>query len=175
MKLVHGFALIFFEGEYLRGRYFDGTLTGYRWCLRSIWLKNILRLSRPLPWPTALTCRISNPENLIFDPDDINNFQSGGTYFQNFNAKIVIGKGSYIAPNVGIITSNHTLGDLSAHSEGRDVVIGDECWIGFGAVILPGVKLCRGTVVAAGAVVAKSFDVERVVLAGVPAKVVKYY
>lgn len=173
--VLHRVAVLFFEEKYLNGRYFDRTLTGYKWCLRSIWSKNILRLSRPLPWPTVLTCRVSNPSNLIFDPNDLNNFQSGGTYFQNFNARIVIGKGTYIAPNVGIITSNHVPGDLDVHSDGRDVVIGCGCWIGFGAVVLPGVKLGDGTIVAAGSVVTKSFDEDRIVLAGVPAKIIKKY
>ncbi|MFH4151026.1 DapH/DapD/GlmU-related protein, partial [Acinetobacter baumannii] len=88
-------------------------------------------------------------------------------------AHIYIGKGSYIAPNVGIITSNHDLADLESHTEGKDVVIGDKCWIGMNSVILPGVVLGNGTIVAAGAVVTKSFKQGNIVIAGVPAKIIK--
>ena len=91
----------------------------------------------------------------------------------NFKAHIYVGRGSYIAPNVGIITANHDLYDLDKHQEGRDVVIGDGCWIGMNAIILPGVVLGEHTVVAAGAVVTKSFSRGHVVLGGNPAKVLK--
>src|SRR5574344_2110964 len=52
------------------------------------------------------------------------------------------------------------------------VAIGNDCWIGGHATINPGVTLGNGVVVASGAVVTKSFG-DRVVLAGVPARVVK--
>lgn len=164
---------IFFDKKYLTGRYFEKNLGGYVFALRSIWCKNILRLGRPRCFPTALTCHISNDKNIHFHPDDLNNFQSPGTYFQNFKGHIYIGRGSYIAPNVGIITANHQLNDLDAHTEGLDVKIGEKCWIGMNSVILPGVNLGNNTIVAAGAVVTKSFPQGKVVLAGVPAKIVK--
>lgn len=163
----------FFRREYLTGRHFDYRLGGYVWAIRSAWSKNILRLGRPMPWPTALTCTISNPSNIVFHPDDLNNFQSPGIYLQNFSAKIVIGRGTYIAPNVGIITANHDLLDLDSHVAGQDVVLGERCWIGMGVVILPGVCLGAGSIVAAGAVVNKSFPEGGLLLAGVPARPIK--
>lgn len=164
---------VFFERRYLTGRHFDNGISGYLWAVRAAWTKNILRLGTPVPWPTGLTCLISRPENIEFHPDDLNNFQSPGLYLQNFAAKIRIGRGTYIAPNVGIITANHQLLDLDAHEPGRDVVIGEKCWIGMGAVLLPGVTLGPGTIVAAGAVVSTSFEGGRVVIGGVPAKLIK--
>jgi acetyltransferase-like isoleucine patch superfamily enzyme len=54
----------------------------------------------------------------------------------------------------------------------KAVVIGDDCWIGANAVILPGVTIGEHCVVAAGAVVTK--DVEpNTVVGGVPAKVIR--
>lgn len=100
-------------------------------------------------------------------------FQVPGTYFQNFKGHITIGKGSYIEQNVGIITANHGFANLDAHEAGRDVSIGKNCWVGMNAVILPGVALGNRTVVAAGAVVTKSFNDGYVVIAGVPAKIIK--
>ncbi|MCU4504085.1 acyltransferase [Acinetobacter sp. WU_MDCI_Abxe161] len=173
LPCVRLFLNLFFDEKYLKGRYFDNSLSGYLLAFKSIWVKNILRLGRPMPFPTSLTCLISNPANIHFHPDDLNNFQSPGTYFQNFNGHIYIGRGTYIAPNVGIITANHQLADLDAHTDGKDVIIGDKCWIGMNSVILPGVVLGEGTVVAAGAVVTKSFPQGKLILAGVPAKVIK--
>ncbi|MEB3862543.1 MULTISPECIES: acyltransferase [Acinetobacter] len=171
--LVKLFLRLFFDKKYLTGRYFDKSFEGYIFALRSIWVKNILRLSKPKCFPTALTCQVSNDQNIYFHPDDINNFQSPGTYFQNFKGKIYIGKGTYIAPNVGIITANHKLTDLDAHTEGLDVKLGEKCWIGMNSVILPGVELGDNTIVAAGAVVTKSFTKGYVVIGGVPAKEIK--
>lgn len=163
----------FYEKKYLSGRHFDAGLGGYAWAFRSVWTKNILRLGRPMPWPTGLTCLISNPKNIEFHVDDLNNFQTNGTYFQNFSGRIVLGKGVYIAPNVGLITANHRLDDLDSYDPGQDIVVGEKCWIGMGAIILPGVCLGPGTIVAAGAVVTSSFTQGNVVIAGVPAKIVK--
>lgn len=165
---------LFYDKKYLQGKYFDNSFVGVLWSIRSIWVKNILRLANPMPYPTALTCIISNPENIHFHPDDLNNFQSYGTYFQNFKGHIYLGKGCYIAPNVGIITANHKLDNLDEHDEGSDVILGEKCWIGMNSVILPGVILGNKTIVAAGSVVTKSFPEGNVIIGGVPAKVIKY-
>ena len=93
--------------------------------------------------------------------------------FQNLDACIHIGRGSYIAPNVGIITSNHRIDSLDEHESGQDVILGERCWIGMNAVILPGVVLGPGTVVAAGSVVTKSFPEGHSVIGGVPATLLK--
>lgn len=165
--------ILFYDKKYISGRYFDESLKGYLFCIKSIWCKNILRLAKPQDFPTALTCYISNSKNIHFHPDDINNFQSPGTYYQNFKGHIYLGRGCYIAPNVGIITTNHNLNDLDNHEIGRDVTIGEKCWIGMNSVILPGVTLGNKTIVAAGAVVTKSFPQGNVVLGGIPAKVIR--
>lgn len=165
--------LLFYEKKYIQGKYFEKHIAGCLWGARSIWIKNILRLAKPMPFPTALTCVVSNPNHLHFHPDDLNNFQSPGTYFQNFNGHIYLGKGCYIAPNVGIITANHKLDNLDEHDDGKDVILGDKCWVGMNSVILPGVELGRNTIVAAGSVVTKSFPDGHVVIGGVPAKVIK--
>lgn len=52
------------------------------------------------------------------------------------------------------------------------ITIGDDCWIGGHATINPGVTLGNNVVVAAGAVVTRSFG-DNVVLAGVPARVIR--
>lgn len=110
-----------YKKTYLQGRYFEKNNWGYSWALRSFFQKNILRLGQPMPWPTGLTCKISGPTNITFHPDDLNNFQSPGIYFQNFKEHIFLGKGSYIRPNVGIITTNHKIENLDEHEDGKDL------------------------------------------------------
>ncbi|MFN3900081.1 MAG: acyltransferase [Alishewanella aestuarii] len=167
------FLRVFFEDRFLKGKYFDNCFVGYRWALRSIWLRNILRIEKPLPWPASSTCIVSESKNIIFHPDDLHIFQVPGIYFQNFKAIIVIGRGCYIAPNVGLITANHNIIDLDLHTEGKGITLGDKCWIGMNSVILPGVILGERTIVAANSVVTKSFEQGNVILAGSPARVIK--
>jgi len=54
------------------------------------------------------------------------------------------------------------------------VIICDYSWAGMNSVILPGVKLGSRTIVAAGSVVAKSFPEGYCVIAGSPAKIIRY-
>lgn len=55
----------------------------------------------------------------------------------------------------------------------KDIVIEDNCWIGYGAQIMPGITIHNGSVVGAGAVVTK--DVEKnTVVGGVPATVITH-
>lgn len=60
------------------------------------------------------------------------------------------------------------------YAEGKyPVVIGNDCWIGFGVSIVSGVKIGDGAVVLAGAVVTKDIPPYSIV-GGVPAKILKY-
>jgi hypothetical protein len=173
IPILRIFCRLFFAERYLRGRHFDAAFTGWRWALRAVWQQKILGFNRSVPWPCAATARISTPQNVQFDVDDMNNFQAPGLYLQCFLAKIVLGKGTYLGPNVGIITANHRFDDLDQHSEGKAVVIGEKCWIGMNSVILPGVVLGPNTVVGAGSVVTKSFPAGYQVIAGNPARVLR--
>jgi maltose O-acetyltransferase len=92
----------------------------------------------------------------------------------NAGGRIEIGDGVLIGPHVLIWSQNHAYEekDLPIREQGykwSKVTIEDDVWIGAGAIILPGVRLSRGTVVAAGAVVTRSTDSYSIV-AGVPAK-----
>lgn len=164
---------IFYEAKYLKGKYFEENQMGWRFILNCFFEQKILGKNRLAGFPVNGTSKISNPKRIHFDVDDLNNFQSPGCYFQNFDADIYIGKGSYIAPNVGLITANHDLNDLSQHYPGSDIILGKKCWVGMNTVILPGVNLGDNTIVAAGAVVTKSFPDGNCVIGGVPAKVLK--
>jgi maltose O-acetyltransferase len=66
---------------------------------------------------------------------------------------VTIGRNVSIGPRATILTLGHDPRSPVFCDMGGDVVIEDYCWIGFGAIILPGVRLGIGSVVAAGAVV----------------------
>ncbi|NQW91378.1 acyltransferase [Curtobacterium sp. VKM Ac-2861] len=88
---------------------------------------------------------------------------------------ITIGEDCLLGPNVTVVSENHRFDSLVApiREQGHDrtpVVIGDDCWIGAGAIILKGVTVGSGAVVAAGAVVTRDVPAFAVV-AGVPAQV----
>lgn len=61
----------------------------------------------------------------------------------------------------------------SALRDNRPVIIGNDVWIGANAIILPGVRIGDGAVIAAGAVVTKDVD-DYAIVGGVPARVIRY-
>lgn len=109
-----------------------------------------------------------------------------GTIIHSEVGKITIGSYSSIAENVSIQEFNHIMNrpttsavnhlifktnDRDFTSKGH-ITIEEDVWIGSNAVILSGVTLGRGSVVAAGAIVTK--DVPRyAIVAGNPARVIK--
>ncbi len=82
-----------------------------------------------------------------------------------------IGKRVCINDGVEILTASHDVSDPYWKEIKSGVIIEDYAWIGTGAMILPGVKIGRGAVVGARAVVSKSVEAGTVVV-GNPAKVV---
>lgn len=95
-----------------------------------------------------------------------------GCYIQGAG-KVFIGNYVQFGPNVGILSSNHDLYDQRIYDK-KTIKIGDYCWIGMNSVVTAGVELGPRTIVAAGSVVTKSFPDGFCVLAGVPAKIVRY-
>ena len=121
-------------------------------------------------WPVHPSSKIANPKNITIGVNCAPG-NSLGCYIQAIG-KMTIGDHTIIAPNVGIITANHSIHNHQLHDVG-EVQIGSYCWIGMNSTILPNVVLGNHTVVAAGAVVTKSFAEGYVVLGGNPARVIK--
>jgi len=79
----------------------------------------------------------------------------------NNTDNVTIGNNVFIAPRVSIITHTHKVGDSLQRAGAADrspVIIGNGCWIGTGAIILPGVTIGDGCIIAAGAVVTKDCE-----------------
>lgn len=163
---------LFYDKRYLSGKFYDEQRYGFVWAWKDIF-RSIYRRKDGIRWPIGASCRIPSGRNMIVHPNSLIIFQQPGCYFQNYNGKIIIGADVWIAQNVGIITENHDPKNPENHLPAKNVEIGDCCWIGMNAVILPGVKLGSHTVVGAGSIVTHSFD-GNCVIAGNPAKIIRY-
>ncbi len=91
--------------------------------------------------------------------------------------KINIGNNVLMGPECMLFTANHrTEKKELIGKQGiivKDIIIKDDVWIGARSIILPGVTLAEGTVVAAGSIVTKSSEPYSVI-GGNPAKIIKY-
>jgi acetyltransferase-like isoleucine patch superfamily enzyme len=99
----------------------------------------------------------------------------GGYCHLDGEGGLYIGDGTILAPHVTILTSNHQYDQSNylpydEYDILRPVSIGRGCWIGWGAMILPGITIQDGAIVAMGAVVTKDVGLGEVV-GGNPAKI----
>ncbi len=113
-----------------------------------------------------LGCSFLNGRKVSLGDGNVINF---GCLFDGRKHKIVSGDNVSIGPEASILTLGHDPQSSTFEDRGGDVNIGDRVWIGYRALIMPGVTLGEGAVVAAGAVVTK--DVKPfTIVAGVPAR-----
>jgi maltose O-acetyltransferase len=89
--------------------------------------------------------------------------------------KVKIGRNVMLGPNVQIITSSHPM-DSKLRTQGLEygepISIGDNVWIGAGAIILPGVTIGNNSVIGAGSIVTENIP-ENKVAVGNPCKVMR--
>lgn len=109
------------------------------------------------------------------------NLHVGENFFANFDcvildaAKITIGDNCMLAPKVCIFSVTHPK-DPAKRAAGmgisKPVNIGNNVWIGGGAIIMPGVNIGDNAIVGAGSVVTKDVP-KNAVVAGNPAKIIE--
>lgn len=116
--------------------------------------------------------------------DDINNitigtntYINGGEFLTKKGGRIIIGDNCMISYDVVMRTDMHNFADTSRPMIDQgvrtaDIIVGNDVWIGQGAIIMPGVTIHNGAIVGARAVVTKDVP-EYCVVAGVPAKIIK--
>jgi maltose O-acetyltransferase len=96
--------------------------------------------------------------------------------FVNGYGGLVIGDRTIVGPYTMIHTANHQMDPAQPIPEqgwdSRPVEIGQDCWIGMGVCILPGVRVGEGSVVGAGAVVCKDLEPWSVAV-GNPARAIR--
>jgi acetyltransferase-like isoleucine patch superfamily enzyme len=111
-------------------------------------------------------CRFLNGRKVHLGDRNVINF---GCLFDGRKFHIRTGDDVSIGPEAAILTLGHDPQSPEFADRGGDVIIGHRVWIGYGALVLPGVSIGEGAVVGAGAVVTK--DVEPfAIVAGNPAR-----
>ncbi|HJV64112.1 MAG TPA: DapH/DapD/GlmU-related protein [Geomonas sp.] len=104
-----------------------------------------------------------------------------GACFWSTHSHITIGNKVMFGPNVTIMGGNHNTSAIGRYmfdvhekeaSDDQPVNIEDDVWVGAGVIILKGVTVGRGSIIAAGAVVTKNIPPYSIV-AGTPARVLK--
>lgn len=120
-----------------------------------------------------------------------NNIYFGNNCEVNMNCtflddnKIIIGDNALIAPNVQIYTAFHPANAKERFGEPKEdgsfefcktqtapVIIGNNVWIGGGAIIMPGVTIGDNVVIGAGSVVTKDIPSDKIAC-GVPCKIIR--
>lgn len=111
-------------------------------------------------------CRFLNGRKVHLGQRNVINF---GCLFDGRKFAIRTGDDVSIGPEAAVLTLGHDPQSPAFADRGGEVIIGSHVWIGFRAIILPGVKIGDGAVVGAGAVVTR--DVEPfAIVAGNPAR-----
>jgi acetyltransferase-like isoleucine patch superfamily enzyme len=91
------------------------------------------------------------------------------------NARITMGKNVLVGPGAKMFCANHgtRLGEAMTYQDRteRDISIGEDVWIGANAVLVSGVHIHKGAIVAAGAVVTHDVP-EYAIVGGVPASTI---
>lgn len=164
MKRLKNFAISFFK----RGRY------KIRRLLVLFKFRTIKKIELHLPIDIVLG------RNVYFSKKS--SFTFGADCFVghdcHFGADLIVADSVMFAPRVAVVGGDHDISDknvLIKHSglgSKRVTVISKNVWLGFGAVIMQGVKVGEGAVVAAGAVVTKDVSPFTVV-GGNPARLIK--
>lgn len=126
--------------------------------------------NRNIPWPVHFTSQIKCPEKI----------QRGTTYPGFGMSSYIDGRNGIIfednvitGPKVSIISQNHDLMDFGSYTNSKPIIIRKNSWLTTGCIILPETELGEHTIVAAGAIVTKSFLEGNQVIGGNPAKVLK--
>ncbi len=145
------------------------------------WVRNIILFHVLYRWieygknvHVQFSTTFFSPNKRIVLGDDV-----GIGHYCVINTDVVIGNHVMLASHVGLIARDaHTIDVIGTpmfkapRGDKHSIVINDDVWIGFGAIVLSGVRIHRGAIIAAGALVTEDVPAYSMV-AGVPARVVK--
>lgn len=141
-----------------------------RHILRLIFMQKVIGINRKVPWPVHFTSQIKAFEKI--QPGTKAPGSAIGCYIDGRNG-ILIEENVWIGPRVSIISMNHSKDNYYNYEETKPIIIRKNSLLTTNCIILPGVEIGEHTIVAAGAVVSKSFPEGNQILAGTPAKVIK--
>lgn len=134
------------------------------------WRKSITRKGKCRIHPTA---SIRNAQNIEIGENSHINMRC--CIWAGKTSKIILGENLLMGPLVQLHASNHgsTLCGIPMRfqdSIDKDIVVGNDVWIGGGSIITAGVRIADGVIVAAGSVITKSVETPYVIVGGVPAR-----
>ena len=126
---------------------------------------NIVRI-----WSNINQARLSVAKGGTLEIGD--NTRINGSTISATNS-VIIGKNCRIAPHVIIMDGDfHDVGDRLSDGKSSKITIGDDAWLATRSMVLKGVTIGRGAVVASGSVVTKDVP-DYTMVGGVPAKFIK--
>jgi hypothetical protein len=137
---------------------------------KCFFFQKILGINRKVSWPVHWTSEVRAWEKIIIG-DEMPGI-SLGSYFDGRNG-IIIEENVWIGPKVSVISQDHDNHNYTEYLKDKPVRIGKNSLLTTNCIILPGVELGQHTIVAAGAVVTKSFPEGNQIIGGNPAKVIK--
>jgi maltose O-acetyltransferase len=109
------------------------------------------------------------------------NIEVGDNFYANFGCvildvnKVMIGDNVLLAPKVQIYTAAHPTNPgerLTGKEYAKSIMIGNNVWVGGGAIICPGVKIGNNVTIGAGSVVTKDIP-DNVIAVGNPCRVIR--
>lgn len=123
--------------------------------------------------------------NTFFGGEEIGDFSYIGQ-FSYVSDKVKIGRFCSLAAGVKIYSSNHNLNSVSTYplyakfyhdwkldGQGKEILIGNDVWIGVNSIILPGVTIGDGAIIGAGSVVNKNIE-PYAIYVGNPARFLRF-
>lgn len=132
---------------------------------------------KEIPRKTKLNVSIKNADNTTLIWGE--NSTSNGTniHMSENNVQVIVGENCMFSYNIEIWASDtHSVIDKKSgkllNRVSKPLIIGNNCWVGYGSILTKNARLPNNTVVGAGSVVSKNFEKEYTAIAGNPAKVV---
>ena len=133
-------------------------------------VQKIIGINRSVPWPVHYTSCVKGHENIHSKTEIVG--EAIKNYIDGRNG-IILEENVWLGPNVSIISQNHNENNYKEYSKASPIIIHKNSLLLANCVILPEVELGEHTIVAAGAVVTKSFLEGNQMIGGVPARVIK--
>jgi acetyltransferase-like isoleucine patch superfamily enzyme len=150
--------------------FFDFEKLSWKINIKCFIYQKILRINSNVKWPVSPTSTFKKPEKIIRG----NRFPGLSKYcYLDARNGIEFGSNVWVGPSASLVSMNHDPNNYSKYFTDSPIRIGNNCWLGSRSIILPGVQLGNHVIVAAGAVVNKSFEEDNIIIAGVPARIVK--
>ena len=146
-------------------------------------MRNLIRRARTWYWKRWYGVAGVDISFLLNPGCDLaSDFVAGPYGYMNSGCRISprvrVGKYVMFGPDVMITGSDHHFDEpgvpinFSGRPELPQTLIGDDCWLGARCIIMAGIEIGRGSIIASGAIVTKSVEPYSVI-AGVPARVIR--